>query len=465
MGVKKSLRKSKTSKNVVKLIRKSNELVEARYKFDIWETRIFTKMLSMVRKDDKDFQPYRIYLQDIVRDFQVDNNKDAYDRLRKGGNKLMSKLIKVIRETDEGLMELTTPIVVGIDRLVNPESEDGKFIDVSFHPDMKPYLLSLKSQFTTYDVKNILKLPSAYSIRLYELLKQYEKIGQRKFDLMELKEIIGAIEEIDNNGKKSLKDNYPLFGNFKQRVLNKAQKDLKAYTDIFFEFEPLKRGRRVVGLMFKIYKNKAEKEVSKITVIDQPHPQQSLIDELHGIVKSWISKNTVVKWVENYPQNQIRQGIIYTLNQIKAGVEIENIAGYLQSMVRQPILFDIHQEKATKRKKQKAKAQDVAAMKAKLEEELLAVYDEQEAKESAIIVSICKTHKKAKAQAMEQVSMNPIARDQYDASLSDTENLQNRVVRISFINAIKKTYPKEFEELDRYYDQKIKKLRLQIVSL
>jgi len=173
----------------------------------------------------------------------------------------------------------------------------------------------------------------------------------------------------------------------------------------------------------------------------------------------------VVKWVEKYPENQIRQGIIYTLNQMKAGVEIENIAGYLQSMVRQPILFDIHQEKATKRKKQKDQAQKDAATKAKLEKELLAVYDEQESKESAIIVSICDTHKKAKAKAMEQVSLNPIARDQYDPSLSDTENLQNRVVRISFINAIKKTYPKKFEELDRYYDNKIKKLRLQIVSL
>ena len=190
------VRRSKTSKNVVKLIRKSNELVEARYKFDIWETRIFTKMLSMVHKNDEDFQPYRIYLSDIVKDFQVENNKDAYDRLRRGGNKLMSKIIKVIRETEEGLMELTTPIVVGVDRLVNPNSEDGKFIDVSFHPDMRPFLLSLKSQFTIYDVNNILKLPSSYSIRLYELLKQYERIGSRKFQLQELKEIIGVIEEL-----------------------------------------------------------------------------------------------------------------------------------------------------------------------------------------------------------------------------------------------------------------------------
>jgi len=252
---KNTLRQSKAAKNVVKLIRKSNELVEARYKFDIWETRIFTKMLSMVHKNDKDFQPYRIYLNDIVRDFQIENNKDAYERLRRGGNKLMGKLIKVIRETDDGLMELTTPIIIGIDRPLNQDLEDAKFIDVSFHPGMRPFLLSLKSQFTIYNIDNILKLPSSYSIRLYELLKQYEKIGTRKFALQELKEIIGVIEEIDNNGKKALKDNYPLFGNFKQRVLLKAQRDLQKYTDISFSFEHLKRGRKVVGLVFAIQSN------------------------------------------------------------------------------------------------------------------------------------------------------------------------------------------------------------------
>ncbi len=192
--------RKKSSKNVIKLIRKSNELVEARYKFDIWETRVFTKMLTMVQRHDSDFQEYRIYLKEIVKDFQIENNKDAYDRLRAGGYKLMSKIIKTIRDTDEGLMELATPIVVGVQNPVDTKSEGAKFIDVSFHPEMKPFLLSLKSKFTIYDVRNILKLPSSYSIRIYELLKQYEKIGRRKFELQELKEIIGVIEEVDNNG-------------------------------------------------------------------------------------------------------------------------------------------------------------------------------------------------------------------------------------------------------------------------
>ena len=258
--------KNKEEKNIVKLVKKSNQLVEAKYKFDIWETRVFTKMLTMIRKDDADFQTYRIYLKDVINEFDLANNNAAYKRLKKGARKLMSKMVKVVRETEEGLKELETPIVVGVDKLISPNSkvEDARFIDISFHPGMKPFLLSLQSHFTIYDVRNILKLPSSYSIRIYELLKQYQKIGRRKFELNELKLIIGAIEEIVvDDDEIEYKDNYPLYGNFRQRVLEKANRDLKKYTDIRFEYEPIKRGRAVHEIIFYIYSNQPTRDKAK----------------------------------------------------------------------------------------------------------------------------------------------------------------------------------------------------------
>ena len=69
------------SREIVKFVRKSNDLVEARYKFDIWETRLFTKMLTMINMDDEDFKDYRIYLRDIVREFELVKNKESYELL------------------------------------------------------------------------------------------------------------------------------------------------------------------------------------------------------------------------------------------------------------------------------------------------------------------------------------------------------------------------------------------------
>ena len=227
----------------------------------------------------------------------------------------MTKIIKVVRNTDDGMMELSTPIVVGVDKPLDSEPESARFIDVSFHLVMKPFLLSLKSHFTTYDARNILKLPSTYSIRIYELLKQYERIGKRRFDLRELKEIIGVIEEIDTKGKKTYEDVYPLYGNFRQRVLLKAQEDLEKYTDIRFEFKPLKKGRTIKEVLFTIFPNTPERQDTERQTF-QDGAQEELYLEFYPLVKKRVSEVTVRKWIQVLPEEKIRKGISYTLHQI-----------------------------------------------------------------------------------------------------------------------------------------------------
>lgn len=460
--------KKKNEKTVLKLIRKSNDLVEARYKFDIWETRVFTKMLTMVRRDDEDFQNYRIYLKDIVRDFQLESNNDAYDRLRAGGMKLMSKVVKVVRNTDEGLMELSTPIVVGVDKLLEPNKtvEDAKFIDISFHPKMKPFLLSLQSHFTTYDVSNILKLPSSYSIRIYELLKQYQKIGKRKFLLQELKELIGVIEEIESGGKKKHKDNYPLYGNFKQRVLLKAQRDLKKYTDISFEFEPIKRGRAVYELLFYIHTNQPGKKETSDIIIHPVSTKESkkdiLLGEIFERVKSWVSKATVTSWLKKYPITQINAGINYTLHQIKIGKDIPNIGGYLQTMVQQEEIVDRTQLKKQAIAEKKEQEEEVKNLKLQIEESLKMLQLEYMAEEDQIIRQLLAADEHLSETILNSVKSSRFS--QYDKALSIDENMANPMVRAAYRNTAKKKFPEEFVKIKEAYELKIKKLRFKLLE-
>lgn len=460
--------KKKQGKTVLKLIRKSNDLVEARYKFDIWETRVFTKMLTMVRRDDKDFQNYRIYLKDIVKDFQLENNNDAYERLRAGGMKLMSKVVKVVRNTDEGLMELSTPIVVGVEQLIEPNQrvEDAKFIDISFHPKMKPFLLSLQSHFTTYDVSNILKLPSSYSIRIYELLKQYQKIGRRKFLLQELKEVIGVIEEIDVNGKKKYKDNYPLYGNFKQRVLLKTQKDLKKYTDISFEFEPIKRGRAVHALLFHIYANETEMEakpkviVPKIAVKKKESAEES---EIYGMVKNWVSKSTVKDWLKKYPIEQIKKGVIYTLQQLEKGTKIPNVGGYLTRMVQQEELVDSKSQQRRAKAEKREKEEELNYLRLQIQESLKMLQLEYMNEEDGIIQVLVESNLMMKEEILSIIQSSRYS--QYDKSLSVEKNMENPMVRAAYRNAVKKKFPEQFNSIREIYEVKIKKLRLRLTQI
>jgi len=456
--------KKKNEKNVLKLIRKSNDLVEARYKFDIWETRVFTKMLTMVRRDDADFQNYRIYLKDVVRDFALETNNDAYDRLRAGGMKLMSKVVKVVRTTDEGLMELSTPIVVGVEQLISPNKtvEDAKFIDISFHPKMKPFLLSLQSHFTTYDVRNILRLPSSYSIRIYELLKQYQKIGKRKFFVQELKEVIGVIEEIDVNGKKKYKDNYPLYGNFKQRVLLKAQKDLKKYTDISFEFDQIKKGRAVNEIIFYISTNQPERiNEDKITETEEvAETNDVFITEIHEMVKEWVSVSTVRIWSKKYPESQIRKGVNYTLRQLDSGKKIKEVGGYLQAMVKKEDLVDSKEVKKKAASEKKQHAEEKSQKKIQLEESLKMLQLEQLRAEDKIIEKILLEHPEVESEIMAAVKGSLFS--QYKRELSEEENMKSPMVKASYRNAVKKNFAEAFDDVKILYEIKIKSIKKKI---
>jgi hypothetical protein len=122
-------------------------------------------------------------------------------------------------------------------------------IQFSFSESLKPYLLQLKEKFTEYRYYNIIQIKSSYSIRIYELLKQYEKIRRRKFKVDELREILG-IEE----GK------YSNYADFKRKVILTAEKELFKKTDIYFTFKEKKKGKKVDELEFIIYRNIATEE-------------------------------------------------------------------------------------------------------------------------------------------------------------------------------------------------------------
>ena len=113
---------------------------------------------------------------------------------------------------------------------------------------LKPFLLQLKQNFTSFHLANIPRLSSGYSIRLYELLYQYKTIGKRKFeDIEHLQKMIGS--------------NYEKYSHFKARVLEPTKKDIESHTDISFDYEELKTGRKITGLLFRIHNNKQNTDV------------------------------------------------------------------------------------------------------------------------------------------------------------------------------------------------------------
>lgn len=244
----------KANKGIV-LIKKSNNLVESKYKFDIWETRFFLSVLSQIRREDTDFEVYRIWYKDIIKIFGLKSG-DSYAYLREAARLLMNKSVQINYEENGIKRTKELHLINKIDYLT--EGQNGiknignhEYIDVTVEQEMRPFLLQLSKNFTAYDLRNVTKL-SMYSIRLYELLKQYEAIGHRTLGIDEMKSMFQVEEQ------------YKLYADFYRWVIKPSEIEINKHTDLLImDIEKLKEGRKIVSLRFK-FRAKTEQELSNI---------------------------------------------------------------------------------------------------------------------------------------------------------------------------------------------------------
>ncbi|MES0334732.1 MAG: replication initiation protein [Candidatus Magnetobacterium sp. LHC-1] len=228
-------------RRIENLVTKSNDLVEARYYLTLTEQRVILYMVSMIEPNDEDFKTYRITVSEFVGIIGIDN-KSAYNQIRQVTESLISNVIRIYQPETNSYLSVawlsSSKYFVG----------EG-YVELRFDPGLKPYLLGMKQRFTSYKLAAVARLNSVYSIRIYELLKQYHKIGVRTLTLQDLRKILGV------------KDNkYRLYGHLKDKVILVAQSELAKSTDLSFEFKELKTGRKVTGIEFTI-------------TVKQPEPQ------------------------------------------------------------------------------------------------------------------------------------------------------------------------------------------------
>lgn len=275
----------KEKKNKSGLVVKSNSLINARYSLTSSEIKIILSTITQIKPEDKEFKDYEINIKDFVEDIGV-KSKNMYERARETTMGLMKKIIELPLEDELGFVQ------VALLSKAKYVEGSGKII-ISFDPELKPHLLQLKEKFTKYRVSDVLSLKSSFSIRIYELLKQYENLKQRTIKIKELKKILN----VDNK--------YDRYADFKRIIILKAQKELKKHTDIYFEFEEIKKGRKVDKIKFIIKtKNKAnilEKESMNLIKTKTIKEIYTFLDEDNK------SFDRVIRWIEknNFSYNYV----------------------------------------------------------------------------------------------------------------------------------------------------------------
>ena len=217
------------------IVTQSNKLVEARYNLPLGEQRLILTMIAQIQPDDEDFKEYRINVGEFAGFLGIDKNS-VYREFHKIQKSIVSRIL-VFCESDG-------PLVVGWVSSAKYLEKEGAVL-LSFDPKLKPYLLQLKGNFTSCKLEMLLSFKSQYTMRMYTLLKQYERVNEREVELQQLREILGI-------GKEQ----YKLYSNFRDRILEPTQKELKAKSDLTFEFDEIKYGRRVGAIRFRIISKK-----------------------------------------------------------------------------------------------------------------------------------------------------------------------------------------------------------------
>lgn len=133
---------------------------------------------------------------------------------------------------------------------------DEWYIEFNAHDEALPLMFDFKEKYVTYRVINVLRLKGENHIRMYEILKQYEKVGKLTLPIAELRGRLG----IEPN-------EYERWDNFRAKVLETCKKALAEHTDIVYTYEPIKRGRGgktspVVAVAFTIKQNTAPEQLS-----------------------------------------------------------------------------------------------------------------------------------------------------------------------------------------------------------
>ncbi|WP_130068835.1 replication initiation protein [Bacillus albus] len=292
------------------IVSKSNTLIEANSRLNLVEQKMLLCLASNIEPSDRDFKTYTFPI------------KQFHDLLGLSGSTKYTELSKITKELVSKVIEIRIgEELIQVSWLSSAIYNKNKgTIDLRFDPLLKPFLLELSSKFTSYRLANVVKLKSTYAIRIYELLKQYENIKERTISLENLRYYLDAI------------DVYPNYANFKQRVLKPSQKELNQKTDISFEFEEIKLGRKVQKIRF-IIRSQKRKDTDlvhfekKLDEFQQPNTFEQKIKRFEERYKGKVYPTVLEKWKKH------EEMVLEIIDDIRFRVDIDSPIGYVEYML------------------------------------------------------------------------------------------------------------------------------------
>lgn len=255
-------------------VRKSNEMVSAKYKSTLLENQVMTIALTRIEENARDVNApltATLYPGELKR--LIGDPAHIYRTLKTVAKTMVGHTM--FMEDRKGNFHAYAIVT-------DAEYSNGTFT-VKFNETLRAHILGLEKNYTTYELSVLTNFRSNSAFRLYELLKK-EIYKSRKdvnggrvdveYNISELRFMIGLANADDPGVKNAMarmgddvdwdelydlldkKDKkYENWKDMKRWVIVPAQKELLEKSNIRFDFDTYRQKRKINRIVFHVYPN------------------------------------------------------------------------------------------------------------------------------------------------------------------------------------------------------------------
>jgi len=213
------------------IVEKSNILNQMRGRnWTLQELRFLHIFLSKINPREPKKRSVQFLMSELINILELSEVREK--DIRPVLHRLLHKDVEIRRYDAQGKPTGEYTIFLLFQVCEVKKNENNEWCVYFYANDMSmPLLFELKHYFK-YKLFNVLHLKSTNQICMFNILKQYEKKGERTLPLVELRELLGIAPE-----------EYTRWERFKTKILDVCQKALAEKTDIKFTYEPIKKGK------------------------------------------------------------------------------------------------------------------------------------------------------------------------------------------------------------------------------
>lgn len=269
------------------LVVKDNALIEASHKLGETEQRLILLAILKARSECTTIEQLRgkeliIHADDYINHFGA-TRQGAYKALKKGVMGLFDAKWGYKYLTDKGEQR------VRYERFTQSADYGQGMGTVSFKfaDAIIPMLIELERRFTVYEIEQISKLSSSYSMRLYEFFMQHlnKKLGTGwlEISLDDLRFRFGLMPT-----------EYDRMFDFKRYILDHSINEINKKTDLTATYEQRKQGRTITGFRFEFTKAKPTKTKTR----QSENPKQPQVDYFKGLTE--LERKSIQERIDEY---------------------------------------------------------------------------------------------------------------------------------------------------------------------